>query len=268
MARRIYDQKADSIKELIQKKMYHHFLFEHIESPIIDEDRILMLLIVMEEADVSDKKAESSAASAMLVQIALDIHDQVSKEQKSLTERQLSVLAGDFFSGLYYLLLAEIEDIQLIRTLANAIKKINEYKTTVYQLAGQDPDTFMASFKGIGTTVIKDFCRHFQAERYNPLFMEFLFLKKLLAEMDKFQEGRFSILFEGLKKFYLPQMYSTTPLSHLSRRDQHFLKEVCTNYIDQCKKNLKEESARISGLPDIFLERVEQLSNQYKHIAT
>ncbi|GIN92033.1 hypothetical protein J6TS1_24000 [Siminovitchia terrae] len=267
MALCLYEQKTESIRKMIESKMYRYFLFEHIESPEIDEDRILMLLIAMEETRIPVERYEHQITSAMLVQIALDIHDKVTHQQKALTERQLSVLAGDYFSGLYYQTLAEIEDTDLIRTLASAIKLINEYKISIYRLEAADLDSFMTDFKQIVTTVIDKFCRHFETTRHIHLFIEHLYLKKLLAEMERFNRGHYSILFEGLKHFSLPQMKSI-PLSNLSQRDQHGLKEICFSYIAQSKKVILEESLRVSGLPDIFLGRIKDLTNNYKRLAT
>lgn len=268
MALCIYEQKADSIKKKIENRIYHHFLFDHIESPEIDDDRILMLLLALEETGISAGKYEHQIVSAMLVQIALDIHDKVAHEQKTLMERQLSVLAGDYFSGLYYHTLSEIDDIDLIRTFANAIKLINEYKISVYQLEAPDLETFMGDFKKIGTTVIEEFYRHFQSTRYIHLFIEFLSLKNMLSEMEKFNEGGFSILFEGLKNFCLPQKASI-PLKDLSQRDQHCLIEIFfTRFLDQSKKVLAEEAAQASGLPEVFLGRLKELANNSKRIAT
>ncbi|WP_144461117.1 heptaprenyl diphosphate synthase component 1 [Siminovitchia fortis] len=267
MALCLYEQKTDSIRKMIESKMYHHFLFDHIESPQIDEDRILMLLMAMEDTRIPAEKYEHQITSAMLVQIALDIHDKVAGQQKTLTERQLSVLAGDYFSGLYYHTLAEIGDTDLIRTLAHAIKLINEYKISVYRMEASDLDEFMEDFKKIGTTVIEKFCRHFQTTRHIHLFKELLNLKKLLAEMENFNRGRHSILFEGLKHFCLPQKKSI-PLFNLSQRDRHCLKEICSRFIDQSKKVLMEESLRASGLPGVLSGRIKDLTSNYRHLAT
>ena len=46
--------------------------------------------------------------------------------------RQLTVFAGDYYSGLYYKHLAKVGNISIIRMLSEGVKDINEHKVIVY----------------------------------------------------------------------------------------------------------------------------------------
>ena len=101
---------------------------------------------------------ETIALTVMLIQIALDTHDFVKnddEEIESMEVQQLTVLAGDFYSGLYYKELSYLPNIHLIRCLAEAIKIINENKIRVYQREITTFEDFMHSMKIIETSLYK-----------------------------------------------------------------------------------------------------------------
>ena len=68
------------------------------------------------------------------------------------------LLAGDYYSGLYYLLLSEIEDIQMIKTLATAIQQINEQKMKLFYEDVSSIDELMETMKAIETSIIYRSC--------------------------------------------------------------------------------------------------------------
>ncbi len=257
-----HEQKVDSIKQLINRKISNNFLLKHIEDPAIDDDRIHMLIMAV--GDAENHNDHLCITSAMLIQIALDTHDQVTNEYSSLKVQQLTVLAGDYFSGLYYQLLAQAENIDLIRTLAHSVKLINEHKIAIYQLESADIDQYMTSVQLVESNIIEQFCLHFQAFPYSELFTQFLFLKKLLFEKDRFNKGEFSILFNGLKHYSLPQA-TTVPLQELSSDDQQKLNDICDLYIEKSKEKLRSLSEQAT-IPSQFKARIDQLANKCKGI--
>ncbi|MFA1820707.1 heptaprenyl diphosphate synthase component 1 [Virgibacillus oceani] len=125
------------VKGQIINKMKHTYLNKHLPKPVIDDEKIILLSAIIDNRPMSSFHKERYIVTTMLVQAALDTHDTVpvsnNKENKETkVSRQLKVLAGDYFSGLYYLLLSEIEDISFTHHLASAIKEINEYKMKLY----------------------------------------------------------------------------------------------------------------------------------------
>src|SRR5690625_6045517 len=69
--------KIDEIKELLLKKIHHTYLADFIEDPYIDEDKLNILLIIMNNTPLSDKQKRHWIVATMLVQIALDTHELV-----------------------------------------------------------------------------------------------------------------------------------------------------------------------------------------------
>jgi len=115
--------KLTAFKEQLEQKVFHPYLLNYIQTPMVDEDKLLLLISIMDQLGLSGKEMKNYALPTMLVQIALDTHENVSNQDASeqddtqLQSRQLTVLAGDYYSGLYYALLAEINDVLMIRAL-------------------------------------------------------------------------------------------------------------------------------------------------------
>lgn len=253
----VNEQKIDLIKTIVERNLHHHFLSKQIEFPVIDEDRILMLAMAVNELELPDTQADQYVTSAMLVQVALDTHEKVTNHSSSMKERQLTVLAGDYFSGLYYRLLADHENLDLIRTLAKAVKYINEYKVSLYQFELDDIDTFMLYLKRVETTIIEQFCNHFNFVHYHSLFTELLFFKRLISEWEKYKNGHFSILFEGLKRY--------TAQDRMGNGQN--LESTCQMYIEKSKTVLLEAMRGVGTLPSILQTRIVDLVNGH-HFAT
>lgn len=131
-------QELKEIQTLIKKQAHYHYLDKHIQAPNIDQGKLLLIYTLLTDCDIPKQKKEKYIMTTMLVQMALDTHDLVSNNDKNHShigvslEQQLLVLAGDYYSSLYYLLLSNINDYELIQILAEAIRKINEAKIKVY----------------------------------------------------------------------------------------------------------------------------------------
>ncbi|WP_052350109.1 heptaprenyl diphosphate synthase component 1 [Virgibacillus sp. SK37] len=166
--------------------MKHSFLNKYIKQPFIDEGKLLILSGIMEGTDFSKNTKEQFIITAMLVQIALDTHDHVPAEidgQESKTaklEKQLRVLAGDYYSGLYYMLLSELEEIDLIHKLATAIKEINEYKMKVYY---HEADSLMDHMDFVMRTeslVALSLAHYVENVTFIPLILDWMYVNKLI----------------------------------------------------------------------------------------
>jgi hypothetical protein len=92
--------------------------------------RFLFHLLI--EQKIPPKRVETYCLAATCLHMGLMIHEQISLERETelsqVRKRQLTVLAGDFYSSLFYRSLAEAGEIEGIQCLSKCTSEINEQK--------------------------------------------------------------------------------------------------------------------------------------------
>ncbi|WP_188453857.1 heptaprenyl diphosphate synthase component 1 [Virgibacillus oceani] len=191
-----------NLKASIEETIHHTYLEKYLQKPVIDDEKLFILASTISNASLTLSEKKQYIITTMLVQIALDTHDLVTKntdidESKNLKKkRQLTVLAGDYYSGLYYLLLSEIEDYKMIHVLASAIKEINEYKMRIYY---READTFLEYIdliKKVESLLILRVADHVQMSALKSVTEEWLLTNKLLQAKRQFLNKKGSPLFD------------------------------------------------------------------------
>lgn len=226
------------LKEMIDTKAHHPYLLMFLGKPSIDEDKLLLLMGLFNELEITDAERKKYIIATMLVQMALDTHETVTnaplehEEDGSQKTRQLTVLAGDYYSGLYYQLLSEAGNIPLIRVLASAIKDINENKVFLYQQSLNGVSGLLETVKLIESSLIMKVAECFNAPLWSELSADILLLKRLHLEKTSYLEGGQSIVFESFKKIAFPKKEKTS----LSKEQA----ALVLNKIDQCITSVQD----------------------------
>lgn len=262
--------KLDGIRDLLLEKLSHPYLLEHVKSPYIDDDKILLLISLLDQYGVKQEQIENYTVTAMLLQIALDTHEHVQNSQSgeeddSHKNRQLTVLAGIYFSGLYYKLLAETDDIEMIKRLAAGVKEINEHKISVYQKEAEAIDKLMHSVKLIESTLLGKIADHFHAAEWHDLTANWLFVKRLIAEEKKFLQSGKSLVFDVLKKIALPKVDQSS--TELSTEQQKYLLSICTRYIEFSLTMIDTALNRLPGMNSLLADRLKLIAGQHQSMS-
>ncbi|WP_409306033.1 heptaprenyl diphosphate synthase component 1 [Peribacillus sp. SCS-155] len=264
------------LKELIKTSAFHPFLNEFLEVPKIDEDKLLLLLSLFNQLEITDEQRKTYILSTMLIQMALDIHENVNnlelegKDENEQKDLQLTVLAGDFYSGLYYQLLSRVGNISLVRVLASAIKDINEHKILLYQKSMDELASVMDSIRKIEASLILHVADWFNLAGWKEISTELLLLNRLYTEKVQYMESGQSIIFEILKKISFPKKDKNVALSKeqidflLNKLDQ------CILYAQNSVKNALEQMplqncmlrSRISSVLDITAVTANSLAEE------
>lgn len=196
--------KTEKIKKMIDKKIHHPYIEQHIEKPFIDLDKIAILLEIYNDLSIDEQQRNEHIISIMLVQVALDTHDLVTNESEDLSDdfkRQLFVLAGDYYSGLYYKTLAEIEENDLVQTLANAIKQINEAKMSLYQYEITTWAQLMVTLEIIEATLLTNVANmHKLSDIHAQYVCDRLLINRLYRECEAIKQHRFSYIQQYMER--------------------------------------------------------------------
>lgn len=190
-----------NLKDLIKEKMHNSYIEKFIKTPILNEDKLFILTSILNNTELPDYKKKNYIISTMLVQMALDTHDLVPRtndlEHSNIDQitKQLSVLAGDYYSGLYYLILSEIEDVEMVHILASAIKDINEHKMQLYYRDIDSFETFISIVKRIESLLYIRVAEFAGESTISDIAAGWLLTKKMIKERKHMMHASSSTLF-------------------------------------------------------------------------
>jgi heptaprenyl diphosphate synthase len=259
------------LKRLIETKAQHPYLLKYIQKPSLDEDKLILLWGLFNDLDVLSEKRNQYIISTMLVQIALDTHEIVSNSGEGiespevLKNRQLQVLAGDYYSGLYYQGLASIGNVDMIRILSSAIKKINDNKIILYQQGSiQDVPTLLMTIKAIEASLIQKLADYYNEPVWIEISEDLLLLKRLHAEKRSYMKSGESIVFDALREMpFDDSIGGDVPISEKE--------EQVRIQFDKCLRDASQSVERsmqkLAKLDDELLERVKAILEQTESIA-
>ncbi|GAB6255991.1 MULTISPECIES: heptaprenyl diphosphate synthase component 1 [Peribacillus] len=259
------------LKRLIETKAQHPYLLKYIQKPSLDEDKLILLWGLFNDLDVLSEKRNQYIISTMLVQIALDTHEIVSNSGEGtelpevLKNRQLQVLAGDYYSGLYYQVLASVGNVDMIRILSSAIKKINDNKIILYQQGSiNDVPTLLMTIKAIEASLIHKLADYYNEPTWIEVAEDLLLLKRLHAEKSSYMESGQSIVFDVLRE--MPLDDSIGGEVTISEKEE----QVRTQF-DKCLRDARQSvqcsMRKLAKLDDELLERVKAILEQTESIA-
>jgi heptaprenyl diphosphate synthase len=186
----------------IISKAFHPYLRRFLNEPVIEEKKLLLLIFILNDIDITEEERDQSITATMLLQTALNIHDDVSEteafeDQEVLKSRQLTVLAGDYYSGMYYYILAQLKNIKLIRSLAEGIKAINEEKIALYQNQYADKKAILDSIKVIESSLIIKVEDCFGSTHYRDFIENYLLLHRLQIENGLYGKSEKSSVYQA-----------------------------------------------------------------------
>jgi heptaprenyl diphosphate synthase len=259
------ETRLADLKELIERRAFHPYLIKNIRAPYIDEDKILLLLLMFDQLNLSDIEKETYITAILLMQLALDTHDFVHSDSKNedLKNQQLTVLAGDYYSGLYYKHLAALKNIDLIRELSAGIKEINEQKIILHEKQQfKDIEEILNILKKIEGALFKKISKFFQVPLANDFTLNFLLVKRLLRERELIMDNGRSIGFEAVKKMIAGnEVYIGT--NRTVEKNKYIL-HVFDQAIQETIEVVHSQSAHFPYMNELLKMKIQSIADEYQ----
>ncbi|MBD7936063.1 heptaprenyl diphosphate synthase component 1 [Cytobacillus sp. Sa5YUA1] len=248
-----------NLKEVLQKKTRQPYMSKIIRQPYIDEDKLLLIMFIVDNLQIPKFKADKYIITTMLVQIALDTHESVQNDPlplERLKGRQLTILAGTYYSGLYYQILAEIDDIFMIRTLAEGIMEVNEHKVSVYSHDRDTVESLMESLKKTESSLFDRITHFYNRSELGELAANLVFINRVLLEKKRFLASKPSILFDALSKLFETEQNVPFNLPNNKQR----LINICDKYVSLSFKEI-EKSIDKCEHTELFREKLKWMKS-------
>lgn len=195
---RMIEEVREIIEQLGQRTTVP-YVKQYVDIPPLAETRLTLLYFFLCETGVGEERARNLCVTTGLLQLALDTHERVRThyEETLVAERnrQLTVLAGDYFSSYYYHLLAAAGEIAAIQVLADATQRINEAKMMLYVAEKEDKlssDAYMKHRRVIDTALYTALVQHFAKDAESSQFWVSLIeetaaMENMLGEWEQLQ---------------------------------------------------------------------------------
>lgn len=235
---------------MIQDKVKYPFLEQYVEYTI-DETKLKLLTMIAEETNLSTFLKEKYVVTTMLIQLAIDMHETVpvsndgEKTIHKTTERQLKVLAGDYYSGLFYLMISEIEDIHFIKWMAQTIRDISELKMKRYYVEVDSFQSYLQLEKEIESLLITRFSEYITDSTSHTIYEDLLISSKLIRE-----------------KINYSQKKKTTLLDRWMEKNEKDLLATCLQEVDRFINHcLKTLNAEVNRMPDALRKHYQIVIN-------
>ncbi|MGM0897437.1 MAG: heptaprenyl diphosphate synthase component 1 [Bacillota bacterium] len=192
---KIISMEIDVLKAVRQRT-----LDQLTEGPFVKEARLFFLLLPFFNGEQWSDKMETSARTVAIVYAALHAHDRVKEEMPISKEQQLTVLAGDFYSGIYYQMLAEGKNIEMVQRLASAIIQVSEKKASFHEHGIQQPEEVEETVRVIETALLNAFYEENNFSHYKQLMELCLVYTRYVEELEALKDGNFSYVLRLLSE--------------------------------------------------------------------
>lgn len=184
MERQKVKYNVESYMNDLERRTNHTILNRDVGYISLDLEKAFFILLPLLNGEVWTEQMHTAAIAVGAVHVAFDAHDRIDLYHATSRKQQLTVLSGDYYSGIHYKLLASLSDFDFIRTLSNRIGSINEIKTIHHGRTPATSSVLIATVELIESGCIAEFFQAYGFSRYIPLIEAALPLLRLDAKQN------------------------------------------------------------------------------------
>ncbi|WP_313890993.1 heptaprenyl diphosphate synthase component 1 [Psychrobacillus sp.] len=185
-------QHVEQYKENTFMQIQQHTLLKYTGYPVVDEDRLFFTLLPLFNGEEWNESIKVSTIAVSLIYTALAAHELVREDNATSREQQLQVLAGDYYSGRYYQLLAKENKIDLIKLLSSGVTAVTEKKSLFYDKQVYTLEQLVQSIQIIESKPIEQFLEYYTFHEYVFMMKEALLLVSLKKELMAYEKNEHS----------------------------------------------------------------------------
>jgi heptaprenyl diphosphate synthase len=182
--------EVEQLNDEISRVLANRTLLKHTGRPVVPVPVLASLLLPKLFGERWEEEDRLSAVAAGALYAAFSAHDSIGREASESRQGQLTVLAGDYYSGVHYRILAEMEDIRLIRSLSTSVTEMSERKIRLYEhREGDSPEHLLSYVETIEAGTVSAFLLERGYGPYEAAARHGLTALRLNAEAGILHEG-------------------------------------------------------------------------------
>ncbi|EMG29122.1 hypothetical protein X560_0134 [Listeria fleischmannii 1991] len=187
------------VERLVHEKSAYEFLKDNFYGPETDKDQMFWLNESIRGSELAETDKYRIITATLYVILAHDTHEMIDEDKDgrnvSRKGRELTVLAGDYYSALYYRTMAELGMTQLLAALQKGVQKTNTAKTNIYQLHVVTDDDYMRELRASSSAIFSEFATYFQKDEvFIELASQAILFKRLERELYFYEQYGISTL--------------------------------------------------------------------------
>lgn len=218
------------LKQNIYDEIHHRILWKYTDKPILKDEQLFFLLLPFFNGVQYDEAMKRNVISVGIVHASLEEHEKIKETSSNDKVQQLTVLSGDYYSGLYYEMLSKGGNISLISALSKGIIERCEQKIKLYERDQLTIERFLKIVEVVESELITQFYK-----TINQLqFVEIAKCALTIIELQKMMPNNTNSNYTALMNRLMVEGANTLELQQqLEARKQNLQKLLTASNINE-----------------------------------